>query len=160
MPASPILTIGRRQAVAAARIDLHRLVQRLELEIPVVLVGLANSFLVFFELGLVVGLAEEAFKQDRVRNAEGMEVLHRLDHPPLGFRLIARDDDLPTFTFGPSLTSKVTLSEEGGILLYHRVHGRILAAALGQEFLQYLRGVLNLVGIVLRFDDTSPTLRS
>ena len=46
------------------------------LEVAAVLELGADAFGIFFELGGVVGLGEEVFKEDGVRDADGLEVLH------------------------------------------------------------------------------------
>ena len=66
----------------------------------------------------------------------------------------------PTFTFGPSLTLKVTFERGGRDLLDLRIDGGVLAAALGQEFLQDDGGALDLVRDRTAIPRERPTLRS
>ena len=58
---------------------------------------------------------------------------------------------LPTLTLGPSFTYEGDLQRRGRNLLDLRIHRGVLAAALGQEFLEDDGGALDLVGVVLRF---------
>ena len=48
-----------------------------DLEVAAVLVVIADPLGVFFEFGGVVGLGEQVFEEDRVRDADRLQVLHR-----------------------------------------------------------------------------------
>ena len=58
----------------------------------------------------------------------------------------------PTLTLGPSLTLKISASDDGRNLLDLRVYRGVLAAALRKKVLQNVGGVLDSGRVVLRLD--------
>ena len=74
------LNSGYAETLAAGVAQRDRVVEHARREVAFVLIELPDAFLVFFELGGVVGLGEHVFEEDRVRNADRMQVLHRADH--------------------------------------------------------------------------------
>ena len=60
--------------------DLERLVESLGGEVTFLLVSVADALFVFFELGGIEGRREQFFEEDRMRNPDGVQVLHRANH--------------------------------------------------------------------------------
>ena len=87
------------------------------LEEAAILVGELHAADVLIELARVVGLGEEVLKNDGVRDADGLEVLHRGDEGAIGHGGVAGQRRyLPTLTVGPSLILKVRETAAGGMV--------------------------------------------
>ena len=60
--------------------QLQRLFESLGGEIAFLLISVADALLIFFELRGVECLREKLFKEDGVRDADRVQVLHRAHH--------------------------------------------------------------------------------
>ena len=65
------------ESLVSGVVDLGLRVADTRLEISTILVFGADPLGIFFELGGVVGSGEDVFEEDRVRNADRAQILHR-----------------------------------------------------------------------------------
>ncbi len=120
-------------------------------EVAAVLEFGAHPFGVLFELGGVVGLGEHIFEEDRMRNADRLQVLHGRPQSAAIDVLVALEFDLADFDLRTFLDHKGHATAAGGMGRYFGADGGELAAVLGQQFLERDFGLLDLGGIVLAF---------
>src|SRR5208337_1865869 len=84
-------------ADTAGVVDLRLRIGDQCLEVSLGLVKIANTLGVFIQLSGIVGASEEVLQEDRVRNTNRLQVLHRTLKFPTGYCLIAYEGDLPDF---------------------------------------------------------------
>ena len=127
------------------------LVHGVHLEIAAVLVFIADAFGIFVQLGGVVGPGEDVFQEDRVRNADGPQVLHGVTQHSRLDVLVAFELDLAHFNLGAFLDHKRDADRGRRNLPYFRPDGGELAAMFRQQAFDRHFRLLYFRGIVLAF---------
>ena len=119
------------------------------LEIPAVLELGANAFGVFFQFGGVVGLGEQVFQKDRVRDADGLQVLHGRPQRAVVDVFVAPEAYAPNLDLGPFLDHK--RDGDGGRRdgSNFGADGGELMPVFREQFLQHNFRLLDFGGIVL-----------
>ncbi len=143
--------LDQRQAELPARhvFDLHLVIGGVSLEIAGGLVEILDALLVFFELGGIVGLGENSFEQNRMRDSDGAQIVHGPAHHAIAKNLIAFEGDLPDLHLGAFINVEIDDQRGRRHLAHFRLDAGELAAALGQVFEQHVAGALDLIRIVL-----------
>src|SRR5208283_1634425 len=143
------------EARVSSVVDLGFGVVDQHLEVATVLELGADAFGIFFEFGGVVGLGEEVLKEDGVRDADGLEVLHGRTERAVVDVFIAPEADAPHLDLRPLLDDE---SDGDGIrrnvALFGADSGE-LTTVLGEQLLQHNLGLLDFCGIVLAFNRES-----
>ena len=104
--------------------------------IALVAIGLADALGVFLQLGGVEGFREEILKDDRIRNADGLQVLHRAAQIKSAQVLVAGEIDLADFYRRAFLDVEVHLHRGGRNGLDIGLDGGELMAMLRQHCAQ------------------------
>ena len=120
-------------------------------EIALCLVVVADALGVFVQLGGVVGLGEQAFQENRVRNADGLQVLHRgLQFARLD-RLVALEGNLAHLDLRSFFHHERKSHGSWRNRPNFRGDSRKLPSMGRQQFLDHDLGSLNFGRIVLAF---------
>ena len=148
-----VIHLEEREApsFAALVLNVHRFFQCLGVEIPRILIRLAHAILVFIQFGAVIRLGENVLKQDGVRNADAVRVLHGANHPAVVVRGVVLNFDMPHLHLRAFIHHEGNLQRRWRNLFDLRIDGGILTAALRQVLLEHHGRALDLVRIVLRF---------
>ncbi len=137
------------EAGVSGVVDLGFGVVDQHLEVAAVLVLGADAFGIFFKFGGVVGLGEEVFKKDGVRDADGLEVLHGRAQRAVIDVFVAPEADASNLDLGPFLNDESDADGGGRDGPDFGADGGELASVLGEQFLEDNFGLLDLGGIVL-----------
>ena len=120
--------------------------------VALVAVGLTHALGVFLELGGVKGLRKEILEDDRMRKADGLEILHRAAQRQGTDVLVAGEFDHAHLHGGAFLDVEIHLHRGGRNGLDLGLDGGKLVAVLGENVLEDSLSPLDLGGIVLALD--------
>src|SRR5208283_2797043 len=137
------------EARVSSVVDLGFGVVDQHLEVATVLDLGADAFGIFFEFGGVVGLGEEVLKEDGVRDADGLEVLHGRTQRAVIDVFIAPEADAPNLSLRCLLNDESDADGGGRNRSDFRADGGELTPVLGEQLFQGNFGLLDLSGIVL-----------
>ena len=101
--------------------------------IALVAVGLAHPLRVFLQLGGVEGLRKQILEDDRIRNADGLQVLHRAAQQQAADVLVAGELDLAHLHRGAFLDVEVHLHRGRRNRLDLGLDGGELVPVLGEQ---------------------------
>ena len=124
------------------------------LEVASVAVGQADALGVFIQLGGVEGAGEDVLKDDGVRDADGLQVLHGRAQGAVGEVLIAVEDDLAHLDGGAFLDLEGDGDAGGRDGLDLGLDGGELVAVLAEQVAQDDLSALDAGGVVLAFTVT------
>ncbi len=117
--------------------------------VALVAVGQADALGVFVELGSVEGAGEQILENDGIRDADGLQVLHRAAQVKAAQVLIAGELDLADFDRRAFLDIEVDLHRGGRNGFDVSLDDGELVAVLGEQLCQYRLGTHHLGGVVL-----------
>ena len=143
---------GYMHTLAAGVAQRDRVIEDASRKVTFVLIELPDAFLVFLELGGIVGLGKDILEEDRMRNTDRMQVLHRPDHDQVAENRISLNFDFAHFHLRPFIHVEGYLERGRWDLSDFRIDGRELASSLRQIFLEDHRGALNFIRVVLRLN--------
>ena len=118
-------------------------------EIPALLKQVANALGIFIKFAGVVSAGEDVFKNDRVRNADRLQVLHRRAHFAIWDMLVAFEADLANLDLWPFFDYEGHVNTVCARTVDFSTDIRELPAMLGQHLFQHHFSTLHLRGIVL-----------
>ena len=117
--------------------------------VALVAIGQADALGVLFKLGGVKGLREEILKEDGVRNADGLEVLHGAAQHQAGNMLVAGELDVAHLDGGAFLDIEVDLNRSRRDVLDVQLYNGELVSVLGEQIFEDGGGAQNLGRVVL-----------
>src|SRR5579871_5664045 len=124
-------------------------------KVAVVLIELLDALLVFLKLGRIEALRKQVLEENRIRNADGAQVLHGPSDYGSAELIVPFESDVADLDLGTFVDLEDDLKRRGRHLMDVGLDSGELAAALRQVLLQHIPGALHLVRIVLRFDAQS-----
>ncbi len=133
--------------------QLQRRVFHQGLKVSTILIGGADFFEILRELGLVVSLAEEAFKDEGVGNPNGTQLLHAFAQRAGTEHLVTGEGDVAHLDLGALIHVKRQLHRTGRQRRGSSLDGGVLAPMLGEQFLDGHFGMFHdgrIVGAVHR----------
>src|SRR5271156_324218 len=137
------------RALMSGVVNLRLGFARVRLEIPAILIFIPDALRVFIQLGGVVSSGKDIFQENRVRHADGPQVLHGgAQHPRLDV-FIALELDLAHLDLGPLFDHKRNPNRGRRNLPDLRPDGRELPSVLRQQPLDRHFRLLQLRRIVL-----------
>ncbi len=142
---------GNVKASGADVADLGLRVVNGSLEVAALLVGVADHFHVFAELGGVVGAREKVFQEDGVGDADGPRVAHGVAQRARLHVLVVLELDAAHLHLGAFLNHEGDGNGSRRNLPNLGADGGELAAVLGQQVLDHNLGALDAGWIVLAF---------
>ncbi len=142
----------RNVETGVARVlDVGLRVVHQHLEVAAVLIFGAHALDVFVQFGGVVGLGKNVFQEDRVRDADRLQVLHRRSQGAGVHVLVSLKPDVPHLHLGSFADHEGHADRGGRNGTNFGADRRKLAPVLGQQLFQYNLGLLDLGRIVLAF---------
>ncbi len=121
-------------------------------EVAAVAIGLTDALGILIELGLVVGAGEEILKDDGARNADGLEVLHRIAQGAIAEIVIAVEGDLANLYGGAFLHVEGQSDGRRRDGLYFGTNGGELVAVRCEQLLNDDLSALDLGRVILTLD--------
>ena len=126
--------------------------------VALVAIGEADALSIFIELGGVEGAGEEVLEDDRIGDADRLQVLHRAAQVEAAEVLIAGELDLADFDRRAFLDVEVDLHRGGRNGLDVGLDGGELMAVLGEQFREDVLRAHHLGGIVLALNGETDLL--
>src|ERR1700683_2215230 len=140
------------EAFMSGVVDLRLGIADPGFEVAAVLILGPHPLGVFFKLGGVVGLGEDILQEDGMRNANGLQVLHRRPQNSRLDGLIAFELNFADLDLGPFLDHKCDTDRSGRNLAHFGADRSEEASMLREQILDRDFRLLDARGIVLAFD--------
>src|SRR5208282_2124864 len=151
----PALEPGNVEAFVSGVVDFGFGLVDQHFEVAAVLELSANALGIFFELGGVVGLGEEIFQKDGMRDADGLKVLHGRTQSAVIDMFIAPETNVSNFDLGPLFDDEGDADCCGRNGADFGADSGELTSVLGEQFFEHYFGSFDLGGIILVFHGES-----